>query len=51
MTGFEIGADDYVSKPFSVRELVLRVRAVLRRADGATRELLAPRSSATRQGA
>jgi len=31
VVGFELGADDYVSKPFSVRELVLRVRAVLRR--------------------
>lgn len=30
--GFELGADDYVSKPFSPKELVLRVRAVLRRA-------------------
>ena len=30
--GFEAGADDYVVKPFSVRELLLRVRAVLRRA-------------------
>ena len=29
--GFELGADDFVTKPFSVRELVLRVRAVLRR--------------------
>jgi two-component system OmpR family response regulator len=29
----EIGADDYISKPFSPRELVARVRAVLRRAD------------------
>ncbi len=29
--GFEMGADDYVVKPFSTRELVLRVRAVLRR--------------------
>jgi two-component system phosphate regulon response regulator PhoB len=29
--GFEIGADDYVVKPFSVRELLLRVNAVLRR--------------------
>ncbi len=29
--GFEVGADDYVTKPFSVRELILRVRAVLRR--------------------
>ena len=31
VVGFEIGADDYITKPFSVRELVLRVRAVLRR--------------------
>ncbi len=29
--GFEVGADDYVVKPFSVRELVLRIRALLRR--------------------
>jgi two-component system phosphate regulon response regulator PhoB len=32
VVGFELGADDYVTKPFSVRELVLRIRAVLRRA-------------------
>jgi len=31
VTGLEIGADDYVTKPFSVRELLSRVRAVLRR--------------------
>jgi two-component system alkaline phosphatase synthesis response regulator PhoP len=31
--GLEIGADDYVTKPFSMRELVARVRAVLRRTD------------------
>jgi len=30
--GFEVGADDYVTKPFSPRELVLRVQAILRRA-------------------
>jgi two-component system phosphate regulon response regulator PhoB len=35
VVGFELGADDYVVKPFSVRELVLRVRAILRRAEGA----------------
>ncbi|MBI5517126.1 MAG: response regulator transcription factor [Deltaproteobacteria bacterium] len=34
VVGFELGADDYVVKPFSVRELVLRVKAVLRRGDG-----------------
>ena len=32
VVGFEVGADDYVVKPFSVRELMLRVKAVLRRA-------------------
>jgi len=35
ITGLELGADDYVPKPFSPRELVARVRAVLRRADPA----------------
>jgi two-component system phosphate regulon response regulator PhoB len=32
VVGFELGADDYVVKPFSVRELMLRIKAVLRRA-------------------
>ncbi|MCC7381952.1 MAG: response regulator transcription factor [Deltaproteobacteria bacterium] len=31
VVGFEVGADDYVTKPFSVRELMLRIKAVLRR--------------------
>lgn len=35
IAGLEIGADDYVSKPFSPRELTARVKAVLRRATGA----------------
>lgn len=41
--GLEVGADDYVSKPFSARELVLRVESVLRRSSGgapATPEVL-----------
>ena len=32
--GFELGADDYLAKPFSIRELICRVKAVLRRAGG-----------------
>lgn len=32
VVGFEVGADDYVVKPFSVRELTLRLKAILRRA-------------------
>jgi DNA-binding response OmpR family regulator len=35
LTGLELGADDYISKPFSPRELVARVRAVLRRVESA----------------
>src|SRR5678815_2416444 len=31
VVGFEVGADDYVVKPYSVRELILRIRALLRR--------------------
>lgn len=34
--GLDLGADDYIKKPFSVRELLARVRAVLRRADTGT---------------
>ncbi|OLT18059.1 DNA-binding response regulator [Serinicoccus sp. CUA-874] len=34
IAGLEVGADDYVTKPFSARELVLRVQALLRRAHG-----------------
>ncbi|HEY2030466.1 MAG TPA: response regulator transcription factor [Myxococcales bacterium] len=34
VVGFELGADDFVTKPFSMRELLLRIRAVLRRSPG-----------------
>jgi DNA-binding response OmpR family regulator len=38
VVGLELGADDYVSKPFSVRELLARIKAVLRRAAQTTQE-------------
>jgi DNA-binding response OmpR family regulator len=38
VVGFEIGAEDYVIKPFSVRELLLRIKAILRRARGGQAE-------------
>ena len=34
LTGFNVGADDYLSKPFSIKELVARIKAVLRRGKG-----------------
>jgi two-component system phosphate regulon response regulator PhoB len=40
VVGFELGADDYVVKPFSVRELLLRVGAVLRRKDTPTTDFV-----------
>ena len=43
VVGLEIGADDYVTKPYSVRELLARVRAVLRRCGGGDSRAEAPR--------
>lgn len=42
VVGLELGADDYISKPFHVREVVARVKSVLRRAHGGTTATAAP---------
>jgi two-component system response regulator RegX3 len=39
VVGLELGADDYVTKPYSARELIARIRAVLRRGDGGDDEV------------
>ena len=39
VVGLELGADDYVTKPFSIRELLARVRAILRRSEGSKKRL------------
>jgi two-component system response regulator RegX3 len=46
VVGLEIGADDYVTKPYSPRELVARIRAVLRRNVGEVTEMTPPTLSA-----
>lgn len=43
IVGLEIGADDYISKPFNLREVLARVRAVLRRHEGSSRAPVAAR--------
>lgn len=42
IVGLELGADDYLSKPFEPRELLARIRTVLRRTEGSARHLVAP---------
>jgi two-component system, OmpR family, response regulator VicR len=42
--GLELGADDYLTKPFNTRELIARIRAILRRAEAPTREEQASRA-------
>ncbi|MFA7306885.1 MAG: response regulator [Hyphomicrobium sp.] len=46
IVGLEIGADDYISKPFNLREVLARVRSVLRRHDGGNRTTAAASSPA-----
>lgn len=43
IVGLELGGDDYQPKPFEVRELIARIRAVLRRTSGAARQTSAQR--------
>ena len=42
LTGFNIGADDYISKPFSIREVLARVKAVIRRFESNKADTLPP---------
>ena len=52
VVGLEVGADDYVTKPYRIRELVARIRALLRRTSGgdSTGEIDRPASSTLRVG-
>lgn len=50
VVGLEIGADDYVSKPFGVREVIARIRAVMRRAQPRTPAAGTPESGPDRYG-
>jgi DNA-binding response OmpR family regulator len=42
LTGFSVGADDYITKPFSIKEVVARIKAVLRRSDSVSEESSEP---------
>ena len=44
--GLEVGADDYLTKPFSVREFIARVKAIFRRSEAIKQEIAIPRSAA-----
>ena len=38
LTGFNVGADDYISKPFSIKEIIARIKAILKRGSKTTKE-------------
>jgi len=42
LTGFSVGGDDYISKPFSIKEVIARVKAVLKRSETMQKEKLEP---------
>jgi DNA-binding response OmpR family regulator len=48
--GLELGADDYLTKPFSIMELVARVKAIFRRGDALAQTEAGPRAAAIRAG-
>ena len=50
VAGLELGADDYLPKPFSARELVARIRAILRRTSDATTDSRDPSHDTTTIG-
>jgi two-component system response regulator RegX3 len=50
VVGLEVGADDYVTKPYRLRELVARMRAVLRRAEARAEEVVIAHAGALRVG-
>ncbi len=43
LTGFTLGADDYISKPFSLREVMARIKAVIRRTEANNKEVIKER--------
>jgi two-component system, OmpR family, alkaline phosphatase synthesis response regulator PhoP len=42
LTGFSVGADDYITKPFSIKEVVARIKAVIRRSDSLSETIIEP---------
>jgi len=48
IVGLEVGADDYIAKPFDPRELLARIKSVLRRTEGVAREAVAAPAAAQR---